>query len=221
MPPSAEQKRERMEAASKILADYRAGKEDFLKSIITVDETWVKLYEPLTRMESKQWKKKGEKTPAKVKVGPSSNKVMCTVFFDADIIITIDCLEKGRTINSARYITSLRKMLRQITKKRPQKRGRQFSLHQDNARPHISHETTDFLDRQGINRLRHPPYSPDLAPADFFLFPQLKKMPRRRQFPRTEEALAAVRRALAEVSKQGLLVAFTQWMRRLQRCIEV
>ena len=35
--------------------------------------------------------------------------------------------------------------------------------------------TTDFLRDQEISIIEHPPYSPDLAPADFFLFPQLKK----------------------------------------------
>jgi hypothetical protein len=31
-----------------------------------------------------------------------------------------------------------------------------------------------FLVKQEIPMLSHPPYSPDLAPADFFLFPKLK-----------------------------------------------
>jgi hypothetical protein len=32
----------------------------------------------------------------------------------------------------------------------------------------------DFLARKGITVLDHPPYSPDLAPADFWLFPKVK-----------------------------------------------
>jgi histone-lysine N-methyltransferase SETMAR len=32
-----------------------------------------------------------------------------------------------------------------------------------------------FLAKKSIQVLPHPPYSPDLAPADFFLFPELKK----------------------------------------------
>jgi hypothetical protein len=31
-----------------------------------------------------------------------------------------------------------------------------------------------FLARKGIRFLDHPPYSPDLAPADFWLFPKFK-----------------------------------------------
>ena len=33
-----------------------------------------------------------------------------------------------------------------------------------------------LYDRQSIEVLGHPPYSPDLAPCDFFLFPTLKKI---------------------------------------------
>jgi histone-lysine N-methyltransferase SETMAR len=32
-----------------------------------------------------------------------------------------------------------------------------------------------FLAKKSIQVLPHPPYSPDLAPADFFLFPELKR----------------------------------------------
>ena len=218
---NAEQKRKRVEVANGILADYHARGEDFLKEIVTVDETWVKLYDPLTRTESKQWKKKSEKAPVKPKIGPTNAKLMCTVFFDAEGIITVDFLEKGNTINSARYIASLRKLLRDVSRKRTEKRGKQFVLHQDNARPHTSRETGTFMERQGIRRLEHPPYSPDLAPADFFLFPKLKKMLRGHQFESVKEVRAAVHRALAQVSARGLMAAFTQWMRRLQLCVEM
>ena len=33
-----------------------------------------------------------------------------------------------------------------------------------------------FLASEKVKVLNHPPYSPDLTPCDFFLFPRLKKM---------------------------------------------
>jgi len=39
--------------------------------------------------------------------------------------------------------------------------------------------------------LEHPPYSPDLAPSDFWLFPHLKKFLRGKRFS-NEEVIAAV-----------------------------
>jgi hypothetical protein len=43
----------------------------------------------------------------------------------------------------------------------------------DNAPAHCAHQ---FLAQHGVPVLDHPPYSPDLAPADFFLFPRLKSI---------------------------------------------
>jgi histone-lysine N-methyltransferase SETMAR len=34
----------------------------------------------------------------------------------------------------------------------------------------------EFLTSKQINVLKHPPYSPDLAPSDFFLFPKIKEI---------------------------------------------
>jgi hypothetical protein len=40
--------------------------------------------------------------------------------------------------------------------------------------------------------LKHPAYSPDLAPSDYYLFPNLKKYLKGRQFFSIEEATSAV-----------------------------
>ncbi|GFV15697.1 histone-lysine N-methyltransferase SETMAR [Trichonephila clavipes] len=50
-----------------------------------------------------------------------------------------------------------------------------FLLHHDNARPHISRCVLDVSQQINIEILPHPPYSLDLTPRDFWLFPQLKK----------------------------------------------
>jgi hypothetical protein len=39
----------------------------------------------------------------------------------------------------------------------------------------IAKGVQDYLTKRGVKVIEHPPYSPDLAPADFFLFPTLKK----------------------------------------------
>jgi len=45
----------------------------------------------------------------------------------------------------------------------------------DNAPPHRAVATQKKLAYLGFQRLDHPPYSPDLAPSDYQLFPGLKK----------------------------------------------
>jgi transposase len=47
-------------------------------------------------------------------------------------------------------------------------------LHHDNASAHASLLIREFLAKDETTIMPQPPYSPDLAPADFFLFPKLK-----------------------------------------------
>ena len=49
----------------------------------------------------------------------------------------------------------------------------QWHFHQDNAPVHNSILITDYLTKMGIKTVAHPPYSPDLAPCDFWLLPKL------------------------------------------------
>ena len=48
------------------------------------------------------------------------------------------------------------------------------AFHEDYAPVHNSILVTDYLTKMGIKTVRHPPYSPDLAPCDFCLFPKLR-----------------------------------------------
>ena len=50
----------------------------------------------------------------------------------------------------------------------------QWHFHQENAPVHNSILVTDYLTKMGIKTLPHRPYSPDLAPCDFWLFPKLR-----------------------------------------------
>ena len=50
----------------------------------------------------------------------------------------------------------------------------------------------DAVERKGYELIPHPAYSPDLAPSDFFLFPNLKKDIRGLHFRSDEEVVTAV-----------------------------
>jgi transposase len=67
-----------------------------------------------------------------------------------------------------------------------QERGSRFLFH-DNARPHTAVSIKQFLSKQGISELNNPPYSPDLSPPDFFLFPKIKSTLKGRKFEDTED----------------------------------
>ena len=65
-------------------------------------------------------------------------------------------------------------------------------LQQDNARVHTCKVAMDAVERKGFELIPHPAYSPDLAPSDFFLFPNLKKDIRGLHFQSDEEVVTAV-----------------------------
>ena len=49
-----------------------------------------------------------------------------------------------------------------------------WHFHVDNAPVHNSILFTDYLSKMGINPVPQPPYSPDPAPYDLWLFPKLR-----------------------------------------------
>jgi histone-lysine N-methyltransferase SETMAR len=61
----------------------------------------------------------------------------------------------------------------------------------DNAPAHRALATQKNLAYLGFQCLDHPPYSPDLAPSDYHLFPGLKKQLKVRHFSSDAEVIAA------------------------------
>ncbi|GFW95816.1 histone-lysine N-methyltransferase SETMAR [Trichonephila clavipes] len=54
-----------------------------------------------------------------------------------------------------------------LSDRRPEKG---IVFHHDNARPHTAMVTHQKLNAFGWEDLAHPPYSPDIAPSDYYLF---------------------------------------------------
>jgi len=62
---------------------------------------------------------------------------------------------------------------------------------QDNAPAHRTLATQKKMAYLGFQCLDHPPYSPDLAPSDYHLFPGLKKQLKGCHFSSDAEVIAA------------------------------
>ena len=108
-----------------------------------------------------------------------------------------------------------------IRKKRPVKGSQDVWLHMDNARPHTSRQTSDFIAQTKVKTLSHPPYSPDLAPCDFFLFPKLKDLLKGKTYSSDEELTEALESALATFNRSFISDMFEEWVKRCNRCVEV
>ncbi|GBP46743.1 Histone-lysine N-methyltransferase SETMAR [Eumeta japonica] len=150
--------------------------------IVTVDETWVRQYDSESKQESMQWTKKGERPPKKFKVQKSASKLMATIFWDSEGVLLIDYLPKGTTMNGQYYANLLAQAREAVVQKRRGKLSRGVLFLQDNASVHTARVSRQALKDTGFSEIDRPPYSPDLAPSDYFLFSNLKKELRGRRF---------------------------------------
>jgi len=83
-----------------------------------------------------------------------------------------------------------------------------------NQRPHASGVVSEILGKYGWQVLPHPPYSPDMNPPAFDLFPKLKKPLRGKRFRSIEVVCNEVTR-VRRVSNEGVLIGIqelpTRW----------
>ena len=73
----------------------------------------------------------------------------------------------------------------------------------------------------GIKTVPHPPYSPDLAPCDFWLFPKLKEKLRGCRFETIEEMKEAVTKVIDTLTQEDFHWAFQKLVERYNKYIVV
>jgi len=94
------------------------------------------------------------------------------VFFDQEGIVHREFAPPGITVNADFYCDVLRRLCENVRRKRPQKwRNQNLINHHDNAPAHRSFKVSQFLVKNNMKVIPHPPYSPDLAPCDFSFSP--------------------------------------------------
>ena len=109
-------------------------------------------------------------------------------------------------------------LLPAIKRKRPQLMRSGILLHHDNAPSHSSHVVLDTIKELDIEILPHPPYSPDFAICDFWLFPNLKNKLCSEKYESREELRRAVDRYLWDMSRDGLHHMFRAWVEWWDKC---
>jgi histone-lysine N-methyltransferase SETMAR len=206
---------------SKDNLDFLEGDKSFFPHLVTGDETWVHFYDPESKQESMQWKHKGSPAPKKFKVQKSAGKVLATVFWDMKGILLIEFTEKGHTITGQSYKKTIESLRQAVLKKRLGGEKRRILLLHDNAPAHTSHVARATIREQGMIELFHPPYSPDLAPSDYYLFRNLKSFLRGQKFSSNSEVKGAVANYFEEQDEnffsKGILSLESKWA----RCIEL
>ena len=139
------------------------------------EESWIYCYDPEAKRQSSQWLHAGSPTPKKARQGKFTHKPLMIPLFDSTGMIYMHWVPTGQTVNKEYYVVVLREFRKRFRRKRPAlfKLG-QWHFHQNNASVHNSILVTDYLTKMGVKTVPQPPYSPDLAPCDFWLFPKLR-----------------------------------------------
>jgi transposase len=68
--------------------------------------------------------------------------------------------------------------------------------------------------------LSHPPYSPDLAPAEYFLFSKLKIAMKRKRFKAVSSIQQTVMRKLKAIREEAFSWEFDSLYEQYKRCAE-
>ena len=76
-----------------------------------------------------------------------------------------------------------------------------WQLHHDNVSTHASHLAQRFLVKHQITQVTQSPYSPDLAPCDFWLFPILKSLLKEKRFQTVNEIQENTMRQLMAIGR--------------------
>ena len=177
-----------------------------LDALVTCDENWIYCYDPETKRQSSQWKHAGSPRPNKARQSKSTHKTFDDPFF--------------LTVNKEYYVEVLREFRKRFCRKRPAlfKSG-QWHFHQDNTPVHNSILVTDYLTKMGSKTVPQSPYSPDLAPCDFCLFPKLKENLRGSRYETIEEMKEAVTKVIDTLTQEDFHGAFQKLLERYNKYI--
>ena len=95
--------------------------------------------------------------------------------------------------------------MKRFPRKRPALfKSAQWHFNQDNAPVHNSILVTDYLTKMGIKTLPHSPYSPDLTPCDFWLYPKLRGY----RYETIEEMKEAVTKVIDTLTQEDFYGVF-------------
>jgi histone-lysine N-methyltransferase SETMAR len=152
----------------------------------------------------------------------SKIKTMSMCFFDIRGTNHFEFVPEGTTVNQTCYVKALKRLTDAVRRKRGELwRDRSLILHRDNAPAHPSLRVSQFLAGKCISVLDHPPYSPDLATADFWLFPKLESVLKGKRFLNIGDIKSSVRTILTHIPVQYFKNCSEQMSKGWKYCIEL
>jgi histone-lysine N-methyltransferase SETMAR len=209
------QKETRVELSKQLLKVLEVQEDRAWHDIITLDESWFYL----TTEHERIWLPEGANVPDREQPTVQTKKIMLTIAWNPHGFHVIKVLPKGRKFNAEYYAFEILEPLSRWHKAAFKKSKRKLIIHADIARSHTAQRCIQFMKDNKMKKAPHPPYLPDLAPSDFYLFGYIKQCLAGLSFNSGDELYNAVRGVLEHIEKTTLQSVFFEWIIRLRRCV--
>jgi len=210
-------KAKRSTEAGKLLKILRREQANGWNGIITGDESWIYL----SNQPGGVWLEADSPLPEVVRRTIDSEKHMLCVFWGIAGIAHHCWLPSGSSFDASFFAEEvLQPVADELDTTNKTRHQRLMLVHFDNAKPHTAKATTERMKQLRMKRTPQPPYSPDIAPSDFFLFGWLKEQLTHHQIADEDGLFEAVDEILGTLSVETIRSVFHEWIRRLERVIE-
>ncbi|KAI6655666.1 Transposase [Oopsacas minuta] len=217
---SENQRLARLNIAKKLFETYENCDSLRLTEIITGDETWVYYSKPYSKYEKRTCLRSDEQPAEIPRPDFRKSKIMCTIFFSSHgVVLQLPC-ESCKAVTATFFTEQvLPNLIKNIEKYRPKTGIRGMKILIDNASSHSAKLSKDFLDVEGLELLPHPPYSPDLAPCDIWLFPKLKIYLQGKDFNTLQALRTGLYQYFKSIPEEEYRNVFYKWVERLKLCV--
>lgn len=193
------QKIQRTITAEQNLVMYREI-HNFLLKIITIDETWLPQYMPVTGARRGQWVGPGDEADPIPRGYANTFKVGVVVAFWDNKVLAYAYLPQGENMNQQRFKDFL--MDQFLAASRRNRIHNPYIL-MDNARYHFTDSVKTFMQEQNWKILRQDAYSPDENPCDSHGFRMLKQPLQGRRFNNRDEMIQAFEAEVINFNQRG------------------
>ena len=176
-------------------------------------------YDHLSQQKAKVWKKSGEETLTRLRRTRSAEKIMIVIFWYKYGILLIEYLPRGIATSNPYYASITERLHCAIREKRRGKVSDGVMLFHDNASVHKCNIVETAIRKAGFVKLNNPAYSPDIASVDYYLFSNLKKFLRVKNFSGDDETIDIVEDYLNNLDSEFLCKGIESLHDRWQRVV--
>ena len=196
-----EQKLNRVHCSQELLKHLEVVKKSGYRYYSTGDESFFFWDTKKKRI----WLPSDQKPPKAPTAKFLATKTMITIFWSPCGIQVLKALEPGQSFNASYFKEQIiDELLKNKYAANSKSHKKKFYIQFDNARPHKSSTVLQFCEQNNLYILPHPPYSPDLAPSDFFLFGYMKKKFEGVKFNSIDELIDAIQSVFEEIKPEVL-----------------